>query len=86
MGVYTIRLSVKAQQAYGESAVNFTVRPGTLAPSLDHTSLDNIIYQAYIVYVYYFSIYSSEYKQASKSRHSAQEPRCASPRRFHLHH
>ncbi|KAL1259784.1 hypothetical protein QQF64_010361 [Cirrhinus molitorella] len=27
MGVYTVRVSVKAQQAYGESAVNFTVHP-----------------------------------------------------------
>uniref|UniRef100_A0A8C0YBF2 MANSC domain-containing protein n=1 Tax=Cyprinus carpio carpio TaxID=630221 RepID=A0A8C0YBF2_CYPCA len=26
VGVYTVRVSVKAQQAYGESAVNFTVR------------------------------------------------------------
>ncbi|XP_050986410.1 dyslexia-associated protein KIAA0319 isoform X2 [Labeo rohita] len=27
MGVYTVSVSVKAQQAYGESAVNFTVHP-----------------------------------------------------------
>lgn len=35
-GVYAVRVSVKAQQAYGESAVNFTVHPGITSPPLDH--------------------------------------------------
>lgn len=35
IGVYAVRVSVKAQQAYGESAVNFTVHPGITSPSLD---------------------------------------------------